>query len=331
MEAILNSTPDPILVTDAANRLILANPAAGQALGVIIRPGERADTERTIQVKALHDILRASSTEQISAEIAMPDGRTYLAMTSPMIADEKITGRVCVLRDVTQLKEIDQLKSDFVATVSHDLRSPLTLMRGYATMLEMAGALNDQQKNYARMIVQGVDNMAKLVNNLLDLGRIEFGVGLQVETVPVLDILERVTGDLQMQAKQKNISLGVELPRDLPHAIEADQALLHQALYNLVENAIKYTPEGGAVTVHVDPRPDGSLIFAVQDSGIGISEEDRKRLFEKFYRGTNRDALMQRGTGLGLAIVKSIAERHGGKAWVESELGKGSVFFLQIP
>lgn len=248
-----------------------------------------------------------------------------------MLAEGRTVGRVCILRDVTQLKEIDTLKSDFVSTVSHDLRSPLTLMRGYATMLEMAGALNDQQKGYAKMIVQGVDNMAKLVNNLLDLGRIEFGVGLQVETVPVLDILERVTGDLQMQAKQKNISLGVELPRDLPHAIEADQALLHQALYNLVENAIKYTPEGGAVTVHVDPRPDGSLIFAVQDSGIGISEEDRKRLFEKFYRGTNRDALMQRGTGLGLAIVKSIAERHGGKAWVESELGKGSVFFLQIP
>ena len=331
LEAILNSTPDPILVTDAANRLILANPAASHALGVSIRQGERADTEKTIQVKALNDILRAASTEQLSAEIAMPDGRTYLAMTSPMIADEKITGRVCVLRDVTQLKEIDQLKSDFVATVSHDLRSPLTLMRGYATMLEMAGSLNDQQKNYSRMIVQGVDNMAKLVNNLLDLGRIEFGVGLQVETIPVLDILERVTGELQMQAKQKNISLELELPRDLPHTIEADQALLHQALYNLVENAIKYTPDGGTVTVQLDPQPNGSLIFAVQDSGIGISEEDRKRLFEKFYRGTNRDALMQRGTGLGLAIVKSIAERHGGKAWVESELGKGSVFFLQIP
>jgi signal transduction histidine kinase len=231
---------------------------------------------------------------------------------------------------VSQLKEIDTLKSDFVATVSHDLRSPLTLMRGYATMLEMAGALNDQQKNYARMIVQGVDNMAKLVNNLLDLGRIEFGVGLQVENLPLLDLLERVTGDLQLQAKQKNISLGVELPRDLPHAIQADQALLHQALHNLVENAIKYTTEGGEVTVHVQTLPSG-LIFAVQDSGMGISEQDQKRLFEKFFRGTNREALMQRGTGLGLAIVRSIAERHGGNAWVESELGQGSVFFLQIP
>ena len=330
LEAILNSTPDPVLVTDASDRLILANPAAVYVFGVVIRSGERSDLERTIQIKALNDLLTASSTERRSAEIRMPDGKTYLAMASPMTAEGKTVGRVCILRDVSQLKEIDTLKSDFVSTVSHDLRSPLTLMRGYATMLEMAGSLNDQQKNYVKMIVQGVDNMAKLVNNLLDLGRIDFGVGLQVESIPVLDIIERVTGALQMQAKQKNISLGVEIPKDLPHAIEADQALLHQALYNLVENALKYTPEGGVVTVQLQ-TPESALIFAVKDSGIGIPASDLPRLFEKFYRGTNREALAKRGTGLGLAIVKSIAERHGGKVWVESELGKGSTFHLQVP
>jgi len=330
LEAILKSTPDPVLVTDASNRLILANPAAGHIFGVTIRRGERADIERTIQVRALNELLLSSSAEKRSAEISMPDGKTYLAMASPMTAEGKTVGRVCVLRDVTQLKEIDTLKSDFVSTVSHDLRSPLTLMRGYATMLEMAGALNDQQRNYTRMIVQGVDNMAKLVNNLLDLGRIDFGVGLQVENIPVLDILERVTGSLQLQAKEKHISLGVEIPRDMPHAIEADQALLHQAVYNLVENALKYTPEGGEVTIHLQTSAS-TLTFAVQDSGIGIQKEDLPRLFEKFYRGTHRQALAQRGTGLGLAIVKSIAERHGGKVWVESDLGKGSVFYLQVP
>jgi signal transduction histidine kinase len=260
----------------------------------------------------------------------MPDGKTYLAMASDMTADGRTVGRVCILRDVTQLKQIDTLKSEFVSTVSHDLRSPLTLMRGYASMLEMAGELNEQQKNYVRMIMQGVDNMSKLVNNLLDLGRIDFGVGLEVESIPVLDMIERVTSSLQYQAKQKKISLGVEIPRDLPHAVEADQALLYQALYNLVENALKYTPEGGIVTIRLQPSP-ASLTFAVQDSGIGIPEADLPRLFEKFYRGSNREALAQRGTGLGLAIVKSIAERHSGKVWVESELGKGSTFHLQIP
>jgi PAS domain S-box-containing protein len=330
LEAILNSTPDPVLVTDASNRLILANPAAGHVFGVTIRRGERPDLERTIQVKALNELLSSSSGENRSAEIRMPDGKTYLAMASVMLAEGRTVGRVCVLRDVTQLKEIDTLKSDFVSTVSHDLRSPLTLMRGYATMLEMAGELNDQQKHYSKMIVQGVDNMSKLVNNLLDLGRIDFGVGLQVENIPVLDILERVTSGLQLQAKQKNISLGVEIPKNMPHAVEADQALLHQGVYNLVENALKYTPEGGEVTIRLIAAPD-TLTFAIQDTGIGISEQDIPRLFEKFYRGTNREALSQRGTGLGLAIVKSIAERHGGKVWVESELGKGSVFHLQIP
>lgn len=330
LETILNSTPDPVLVTDASNRLILANPAAGHVFGVTLRRGEKPDIERTVQVKALNELLKASSTERHSGEVAMPDGKTYLAMASPMTADGKVIGRVCILRDVTQLKELDTLKSDFVSTVSHDLRSPLTLMRGYATMLEMSGWLNDQQRNYVKMIVHGVDNMSKLVSNLLDLGRIDFGVGLQVESIPLLDILERVTGSLQMQAKEKQISLGVEFPRDMPHAIEADQALLHQALYNLVENALKYTPEGGEVTLQLHTSPS-ALTFAVQDSGIGIPPGDLPRLFEKFYRGTNREALAQRGTGLGLAIVKSIAERHGGKVWVESELGKGSVFYLQIP
>src|SRR5512141_964408 len=160
-----------------------------------------------------------SAGEKRSAEIRMPDGKTYLAMASAMTADGRTVGRVCILRDVTQLKEIDPLKSDFVSTVSHDLRSPLTLMRGYASMMEMAGELNEQQKNYSKMIVQGVDNMAKLVNNLLDLGRIDFGVGLQVESIPVLDIVERVTSSLQMQAKQKQISIGVEIPKDMPNAI----------------------------------------------------------------------------------------------------------------
>ena len=330
LEAILNSTPDPVLVTDASNRLILANPAAGQVFGVTIRRGERPSLEQTIQVKALNDLLITAAGEKRSAEIRMPDGKTYLAMASAMTADGRTAGRVCILRDVTQLKEIDTLKSDFVSTVSHDLRSPLTLMRGYASMMEMTGELNEQHKNYSRMIVQGVDNMAKLVNNLLDLGRIDFGVGLQVEQVPILDIVERVTSSLQLLATQKKISLGVEIPHDLPHAVEADQALLHQAVYNLVENALKYTPEGGVVTIHLECTP-ATLTFAIEDSGIGIPKSDLPRLFEKFYRGTNREALAQRGTGLGLAIVKSIAERHGGKVWVESELGKGSTFFLLIP
>jgi signal transduction histidine kinase/HAMP domain-containing protein len=330
LEAILNSTPDPVLVTDSRNRLLLANVAANQALGTPAHQDEHSSTEKIVKQRALLDLLQSSSQEKQSAELVLPDGRTYFATASSVVVEGHSIGRVCILRDITHFKELDTMKSDFVATVSHDLRSPLTLMRGYATMLEMVGEINEQQQGYVKKIIIGVENMSRLVNNLLDLGRIEVGVGLQVENVPVLDILERVTGTLQLQAAQKNISLNVELPKDMPNVIQADQALLHQAVYNLVENALKYTPEGGSVTINASTK-DNSLIFSIADNGIGISPDDLPRLFEKFYRGSQREARAQHGTGLGLAIVRSIAERHGGRVWVDSKLGKGSMFYLQIP
>jgi signal transduction histidine kinase len=203
-------------------------------------------------------------------------------------------------------------------------------MRGYATMLEMVGDLNDQQAGYVRKIVVGVESMSRLVNNLLDLGRIEADIGLQLEMVPVHDIVERVTDALHLQASQKKIELLTQIPHETIPLVEADQALLQQALQNLVENAIKYTPSNGQVRVAVQVRQN-RMVFEVHDTGIGISPLDQPRLFEKFYRSTNRDAKRERGTGLGLAIVKSIAERHDGQVWVESQLGQGSHFYLAIP
>ena len=330
LEAILNSTPDPVLVTDPQNRLMLANPAAAKVVGVDIAKSSGQAVEELIQQKSLLNLLQAAPSERQSAEIVFNGGRTYLATASSVVAEGRPVGRVCILRDVTHFKELDSMKSEFVATVSHDLRSPLTLMRGYATMLEMVGELNDQQQGYVRKIVSGVENMSRLVNNLLDLGRIEIGVGLQVENVPVRDILDRVVGALQLQANQKDISLSVEVAPDLPAVVEADQALLHQGVYNLVENAIKYTPNGGQVFVRVR-AVQANLLFEIQDDGIGIASSDLPRLFEKFYRGKQREARAQHGSGLGLAIVNSIAINHGGKVWVDSVIGKGSTFYLQIP
>jgi signal transduction histidine kinase len=168
------------------------------------------------------------------------------------------------------------------------------------------------------------------VNNLLDLGRIEAGIDLQLEIVPVNDIVERVIGALQLQASQKRLQLTSEMASHTTPLVEADQALLQQALYNLVENGIKYTDQGGKVTVRIQARQD-RMTFEVNDTGIGIAPVDLPRLFEKFYRGAQRETRRQSGTGLGLAIVKSIAERHGGQVWVESLLGKGSTFYLAIP
>ena len=330
LAAILASTPDPVLVTDQENRLILANPAAKRALGATAIPAEGQPAERVIGQQELRELLQELESGKQSAEVLLPDGKIYYATASAVIADGRPVGRVCVMRDVTHFKELDSLKSDFVSTVSHDLRSPLTLMRGYATMLEMAGDLNDQQKNYVAKILTGVESMTRLVNNLLDLGRIEAGVGLQVDMVKVMDVVEGAVGPYQMQAGLKNIRLLTEVGDGLPEFIEADRTLLQQSVNNLVENAIKYTPEKGTVLLRVQALPE-DLQFEVQDDGIGISPADLPRLFEKFFRGSQREARTQRGSGLGLAIVRSIAERHGGKVWVESVLGQGSTFFLRIP
>ncbi len=327
LQAILNSTPDPVLVTDPKNNLILANTAAEQALEMQLKKTQ--PMRQVIRQNELLDLLH-DTEEKKSAEVNLPDGRTYLATASSVLAEGRPLGRVCIMRDVTHFKQLDTLKSEFVSTVSHDLRSPLTLMRGYATMLDMVGELNEQQQSYVQKIIAGVENMARLVNNLLDLGRIEMGVDLQVEPVAVLDVLERVVGALQTQAAQKEIELSLELSKDLPLQIEADPALFHQAIYNLVENAIKYTPSGGRVTLRVRATP-ADLLIEVQDTGIGISPEDMTRLFERFYRGKSRAARAQHGTGLGLAIVRSIAERHGGRVWADSIEGKGSTFHIQVP
>jgi len=330
LAAILASTPDAVIVTDHRDRLLLVNPAACQVLGVDINAQERKSIDRVIAQPKLVDFIRTSKEENQSAEIALPDGRYYQATASLIHVDGVPIGLVCVLRDITHFKELAALKSEFVATVSHDLRSPLTLVRGYATMLEMVGDLNTQQENYIRKIIVGVERMSHLIKNLLDLGRIEADMGLHLETLPVRDILEEVIEALMMTANQKRIKLHLEAAQFTDPLIEADHAMLQQAFQNLLDNAINYTPDGRNIWIRLKSRKE-SIVFEFQDEGIGISPVDKPRLFEKFYRSASRVAKNESGTGLGLAIVKSIAERHGGRVWFDSQLGKGSTFYLEIP
>lgn len=172
--------------------------------------------------------------------------------------------------------------------------------------------------------------MSHLVQNLLDLGRIEAEVGLKLDMVSAADIVNEVADNLQLQAKQRSIDLRVVAPSQNIPFISADKALLKQALHNLVDNAVQFNNQGGEIWVRYGIEGD-QIIFEVEDTGIGISPVDQQRLFEKFYRIESRDKGKQSGTGLGLAIVKSIAEQHGGKVWVESELGQGSIFYLSLP
>jgi signal transduction histidine kinase/HAMP domain-containing protein len=331
LEAVLASTPGPVLVTDHQDRLLLANPAA---LALLSEEGQEpisgTPVETFIKQKELLDLLVGDEAGHV--EVTFPEKRVFYASVSPVITEGQVMGKVCVLSEITHFKELDALKSEFVATVSHDLRSPLTLVRGYATMMQMVGDLNEQQMDYIKKIVTGVESMSKMVNNLLDLGRIETGVGLRLEMVPVTDIVTQVTEAMRLQAVHKQVSIGVEMPDYTIPLVEADQTLLYQALQNLVDNAIRYTRAEGRVTVGVK-QAGGKAIFEVKDTGIGISPVDLPRVFERFYRVESRGPKTSenRGGGLGLTIVKSIAQRHGGDAWGESTLGKGSVFRMSIP
>lgn len=332
LEAVLASTPEPVLVFDDQTRLLLLNTAALQIPGLVKSAKEGGAMQDVLGSADLINWLTTPLEKRlVSRDITLSNGRTYYTSVSAVQGEGRPVGRICMLRDITQFKELNQLKSDFVATVSHDLRSPLTLMRGYATMLQMVGELNEQQKSYVKKIVGGVETMTRLVNNLLDLGRIEAGIGLQIEQVIVQQVIDEVVNSLQAQAVQKDIQLSQVVNGEGPLAvIEADRALIQQALYNLVENAIKYTAVKGQVKLRMEVKP-ATVLLQVVDSGIGIAPLDLPRLFEKFYRSGRREAYQQRGTGLGLAIVKSITERHNGRVWVDSQLGKGSVFSLELP
>lgn len=336
LEAVLSSTPDPVLVFDSDEKLFLLNPAALQVVGLVQTSIPGSSVEQVVAPEDLVELINTPSENSIlTREVTLGMGRIYYASVSPVVLQddpEEIQhfGKICLLRDITHFKELDSMKSDFVATVSHDLRSPLTLMRGYSTMLQMVGELNEQQKSYLQKMVAGVDNMSRLVNNLLDLGRIEAGIDLKPESVNPNEVIEQVISNLQLQATQKTIQLINDSPAKRSANIQADPALLHQAIYNLVENAIKYSPVNGIVKIRCNSKNE-KILFEVQDNGIGVAPLDLPRVFEKFYRSGRREAYQQKGTGLGLAIVKSVAERHHGRVWVESQLGKGSTFFIELP
>jgi signal transduction histidine kinase len=196
-------------------------------------------------------------------------------------------------------------------------------------MLTMVGAMNDQQKEFVSKILSSADQMGTLIDNLLDLGRIEAGVGLDLEEVAVEELIEQAVEAFQPQAVNKQISLSAELSDDMV-PIEADATLLRQAIANLVDNALKYTQAKGSVAISASQEHDRQYI-QVTDTGLGIAPTDQARLFEKFYRARRQESLQVKGTGLGLAIVKSIVEQHEGRVTLESKLGSGSTFTIDIP
>jgi len=330
LAAVLSSTQDAVIVTDQTDRVLLLNPAMTNTFN--LEPGHVVGrpVASVIDNPNLVRALTEHENRVRNLEIPVADGRILYASVSPIMSnDRQALGRVAVLHDITHLKELDEMKSEFVSTVSHDLRGPLTFMRGYLTMLPMVGEINEKQEEYLERTLTGVQQMTDLVEDLLDLGRIEAGVFLMQDYIAARELLESVVDETAGQAAAQGLRLIVDAAEDLP-ALYGDAALIRRALNNLVSNACKYAPGTGSVTLRADQEGD-DIIFSVQDHGPGIEAKNQVRLFEKFYRVKNKGQTNIKGSGLGLAIVKSIVERHGGRVWCQSQPGTGSIFAFSLP
>lgn len=331
LAAILISTSDAVVVTSPDDRVLLMNPAAEIAFGVVATRVVGKRLQETVLDPTVIQLLITSpaGSGPQTGEIMLPDGRTLYGVASVIkLENGQTLGRVAVMRDVTRFKELDAMKTEFVATVSHDLRSPLTYMRGYAAMLPMVGELTPKQADYVEKIQGGIQQMTELIDDLLDMGRIEARVGMQRAECVLADVIKIVADEAQGRATAFGLNLKTEI--NTQRTIMGDPALIKRAVSNLVDNAIKYTPPGGSITLGLD-EAGSSLVVRVSDTGLGIASDDQVRLFEKFYRVKRRETMDIKGSGLGLAIVKSIAEWHHGRVWVESQLGTGSTFYITIP
>jgi|GEM_PF-467066 len=332
LESVLAATPDPVLLVGHDGSLLMHNQASESIEGLIVKSQilELNDTEM-IDSGVIKSLLNESQKKDVySKEIVLENGRIYLASLTSVEVDAKKAGKVCVLHDVTDYKTLEKMKSDFVATVSHDLQSPLTQLKSYANMLPILGDLNEQQKEFNNKIIQSAEKMNHMVDNLLDLGRIENGIELKLDKVSPLTLLDEAIDQLNAKIVQRKIQVMKQLTSVQDLVIDADRGLLQQALINLLDNAIKYSHLGGQINLGVEST-ERTAIFEIQDYGPGIAPLDIPTIFDGVQKSSRKETQNGKSSGLGLAIVKSITLRHHGKVWVESELGKGSTFYLEVP
>jgi two-component system NtrC family sensor kinase len=328
LATILSEIAEPVVVfTGRDDRVVVANTAFRRTFGLGSVVAEGRPLAELIQNGVLLQLIAAVPDTGYShkGEIPLEDGRTFYA-TLTSIPE---VGRVVIMQDITHFKELDKMKSDFVSTVSHDLRAPLTHIKAYAQMLEANGELNDSQQVFTARIVKGADQIASLVTDLLDLSKIEAGLELQVKEVDLNGLVQEVVSEFQEQAGQKHQHL-VCHALGQPVLVLGSALRLKQVIANLVDNALKYSLEGGQVLVMIQIL-EGQVLVKVEDNGLGIPPADLPFVFDKFFRVKDEARAEIPGTGLGLAICKSIIERHGGSIWAESQSQQGSTFFFSLP
>ncbi len=325
---VLSAPFDPMLLVDASGVLTTINRAAELQLQLNDDVGRPA-----AQIEALapmFEALKAPPTTGGGPIWSAPNGHAYRVMTTITPAH----GMLICLREVSDLQQLGSAVEDFMHVVSHDLRTPLTALKSYAEMLVEGdfGTLQPEQQTAMEKLTISIYGMVALVNNLQAADRFDpkrGRYGIQYTMLDLTDLLRRILEDQQLPAELHKVRLKLDIDPALP-IVRADQLMLERALANLVDNAIKFSPEGS--TIHVEVKVDANnVMFTVRDSGPGIAPEDQSRIFERSVRVEQPGQKRVRGSGLGLYVVKTVAERHGGSVWVESALGQGSSFFLRLP
>jgi two-component system NtrC family sensor kinase len=326
LELIFNNIHDSVMILDQEKNILLLNPAMCRAFG--LNP-KTAIGRPVLDILKHPDLIALITRTDINDplqyhEVSFPDGRVGNAQ----LAAIHEVGYAITMQDITYLKETDRIRSEFVNTVSHDLRSPLTSVMGYSELVERVGPLNNDQRDFLNRLRDGIQHITSLVNGLLDLGSVEAGFDTQREFVQVEGVLHYTLDMLQGQIKSKRLKVHTEIAQPLP-ALRANPIRLRQVLDNVVGNAIKYSNASGEIKITIRCEGD-QMILQVTDQGPGIPSTDQQYIFDKFYRGSNIASEIE-GSGLGLAIVKTIVENHQGRIWVESAVGKGSSFFIVLP
>jgi two-component system phosphate regulon sensor histidine kinase PhoR len=345
LREVLFGLVDPVLAVDSFGEIVLANPSAERLLHVKADEGSHPALDQLQRCQELITLLtetrRRKLVTQRNTELAVADdaGRQHwYRVTCRTLADQHggldrnaQHGAVAVLTDISGLKAIQKRNAEFVSAVSHEMKTPLSSIRAYVELL-VDGEADDEQtrEEFLGVINSQADRLQRLVDNLLNLARIEAGVvAVNKSPLSLNEQLSEAVRVLQPAAEQKEVQLNSELS-ELYLGVLADRDMLLQGAINLISNAVKYTRRGGQVTVR-SRLSDKEVVFEVQDTGVGLSPEDRQKVFEKFYR-VKKDRDMAQGTGLGLPLVKHIVEDvHGGRIEVESELDRGSTFRVILP
>jgi len=326
LELVFNNIHDSVMILDEEKNILLLNPAICRAFDLNVKTAigkPVLDILKNPDLIAL--ITRTDNNDPLQYhEISFPDGRVGNAQLTAIPE----VGYAITMQDITYLKEIDRVRSEFVHTVSHDLRSPLTSVMGYSDLVERVGPLNENQRNFLNHIRDGIQHITSLINDLLDLGSVEAGLDTQRQFVQLEGVLRYTLDMLHGQIKSKHLKVQTEITQPLP-SLRANPIRLRQVLDNVVGNAIKYSNTNGEIKIIIHCEGD-QMILQVTDEGPGIPFSDQQYIFDKFYRGSNISPEIE-GSGLGLAIVKTIVENHQGRIWVESAVGKGSSFFIVLP